>query len=222
MSSNQASRARVGLERDAIIDTALDLMDQHGVDGVSMRRLAAELNVTATALYWHVGSKEGLWSAALDRVLDRIVVEDDPELAWQVRVRRFLSQARRQLLAHPSSLELSLRVGPPVVSRWRPITFDMMVAAGFDGQDAVDYARLVAWQATGYARMEHNADSTAYVTRTIDPATGTVVKHVPASAEPDQSGLEAAGYDPTAHYDLMIDVFVAGLEALATRRDHDN
>jgi AcrR family transcriptional regulator len=194
-------------------------MDTHGIDWLSMRRLATALGVSATALYWHVGSKEGLWSAALERVLDRTVVEDDATLPWQVRVRRFLLQARRQLLSHPSALELSLRVGPPVVGRWRAITYDTMLAAGFRGQEAVDYARLVSWQAAGYVRMEHNAEHTRYVERTIDPDTGTVVRHIPVGPNDDEEpGLEAAGYDPAAQYGLMIEVFVAGLEAVAARR----
>jgi AcrR family transcriptional regulator len=206
--------ARIGLDRETIVDTALNLMDEHGVDWLSMRRLGTALGASATALYWHVGSKEGLWSAALERVLERIVVEDDPALAWQARVRHFLLETRRQLLAHPSSLELSLRVGPPILGRWRTVTHDMMLAAGFRDQQAVDYARLVAWQATGYARMEHNAEYTGYVARTADPATGATIRHIPVGPDPDQAALEAAGYDPAALYEQMIDVFVAGLEVL--------
>lgn len=216
MAAERRSNAPIGLDRDTILDTALALMDAHGVDWLSMRRLAAELGVSATALYWHVGSKEGLWSAALERVLDRIVVEDEPDAPWQQRARRFLLQARRQLLAHPSSLELSLRVGPPVLGRWRTITHQTMLAAGFTGQEAVDYARLLTWQATGYARMEHNAEHTRYVERRVDPVTGETTRHIPIG-DVDSSPLEATGYDPAAHYALMVDVIIAGLEVSAAR-----
>ena len=132
MNDTGRSRAPIGLERALVIDTAVRLMDEHGVDWLSMRRLASALDVSATALYWHVGSKEGLWSAALEAVMDGVIVEDDPALSWQDRVRRFLQEVRRQLLAHPSALELSLRVGPPVAGRWRALTEDVMRAAGFD------------------------------------------------------------------------------------------
>jgi hypothetical protein len=184
MVASRSVHARIGLDRETIVDTALALMDEHGVDWLSMRRLGASLGA----------------------------------LPWQARVRHFLLETRLQLLAHPSSLELSLRVGPPILGRWRTVTHDMMLAAGFRDQQAVDYARLVAWQATGYARMEHNAERTGYVARTTDPSTGATIRHIPVGSDADESALESAGYDPAAQYEQMIDVFVAGLEVMAPKR----
>lgn len=215
-SGAQRSRAPVGLDRDLVIDTAVGLMDEHGVDGVSMRRLADALDVSATALYWHVGSKEGLWSAALERVMSRVVVHDDPDLGWHDRVRKFLFEVRRELLAHPSALDLSLRVGPPVVGGWRQLTYAAMVAAGFRGQDAVDYARIVTWQAIAYVRMERNAELVAYVRKVVDAETGEVILHVPA--EPTSGGdghPQTSGYDPSQQYERMAEIFIAGLETVA-------
>jgi AcrR family transcriptional regulator len=206
----------VGLERDLVIDTALGLMDEHGVDGVSMRRLADALGVSATALYWHVGSKEGLWSAALERVMSRVVVSDEPDLAWPDRVRKFLFDVRHELLAHPSALDLSLRVGPPVWGGWRQLTYEAMVAAGFRGQDAVDYARIVTWQAIAYVRMERNAEQVAYVGKVVDAGTGKVIRHVPVEqASGGDSRSETSGYDPSLQYERMAEVFIAGLETVA-------
>jgi AcrR family transcriptional regulator len=199
------SRAPIGLERAQVVDTAVRLMDSHGVDWLSMRRLAAALGVSATALYWHVGSKEGLWSAALETVMDSVVVEDDPALSWQDRVRRFLHAVRSQLLAHPSALELSLRVGPPVVGRWRALTEDAMRAAGFDAHAAVDYGRIVTWQAVSYVRVEQRAEQVPYVQKISDPRTGRR-RHV--------TGHDSS-YDPAEQYDRMVEIFVAGLEAIA-------
>jgi AcrR family transcriptional regulator len=175
-----------------------------------MRRLAGALGVSATALYWHVGSKEGLWSAALEAVMDTVIVEDDPALAWQERVRRFLHEVRRQLLAHPSALELSLRVGPPVAGRWRTLTEDAMRAAGFDAQAAVDYGRIVTWQAVSYVRVEHRAEQVPYVQKVPDPRTGRT-RHV--------TGADSS-YDPAEQYDRMVEIFVAGLEAIAPGGPH--
>jgi AcrR family transcriptional regulator len=212
----QRSRAPVGLDRDLVIDTALGLMDEHGVDGVSMRRLADALGVSATALYWHVGSKEGLWSAALERVMSRVVVSDEPDLAWPDRVRKFLFDVRRELLAHPSALDLSLRVGPPVWGGWRQLTCEAMVAAGFRGQDAVDYARIVTWQAIAYVRMERNAEQVAYVGKVVDAGTGKVIRHVPVEQASGGDGRsETSGYDPSLQYERMAEVFIAGLETVA-------
>ena len=199
-----------------MVETAVRLMDEHGVDWLSMRRLGESLGVSATALYWHVGNKEGLWAAALEHVMDRVVVDDDPRRPWQDRVRTFLRQVRTELLAHPSALELSLRVGPPVAGRWRQLTQDAMVAAGFDQHDAVAYARIVTWQAVGYVRMEHNAEHVSYVEKIVDPTTGHTL-HRARPAEPSGAD-DAAAYDPAEQYERMVEVFVAGLEATAPVR----
>jgi TetR/AcrR family tetracycline transcriptional repressor len=50
----------VGLGRDAIVRAALALLNDVGLDGLTLRRLADELDVQAPALYWHVKNKAEL------------------------------------------------------------------------------------------------------------------------------------------------------------------
>ena len=57
----------VGLTRVAVVDAALELMDAHGVDWLTMRRLADHLGVTAPTLYWHVRNRSELLDAANNR-----------------------------------------------------------------------------------------------------------------------------------------------------------
>lgn len=57
------------LTREAIIETATRLLRELGVDKLSMRRVAAELDVSATALYYHVASKDELLDAIIIRLL---------------------------------------------------------------------------------------------------------------------------------------------------------
>jgi len=48
------------LERDLVVNTALKLLDEVGLDGLTLRKLAAELGVQAPALYWHFKNKQAL------------------------------------------------------------------------------------------------------------------------------------------------------------------
>ncbi|WP_128377410.1 TetR/AcrR family transcriptional regulator [Streptomyces cavernae] len=57
-----------GLDRDRVIETAVRLLDAEGLAKFSMRRLAAELNVTAMSVYWYVDTKDDLLELALDLV----------------------------------------------------------------------------------------------------------------------------------------------------------
>jgi TetR/AcrR family transcriptional regulator, tetracycline repressor protein len=59
----------VALTRDEIVATAVRLLKQDGLDALSLRRLAAQLNVSAPTLYWHVASKREL----LDLVAEELV-----------------------------------------------------------------------------------------------------------------------------------------------------
>src|ERR1035437_2669274 len=48
------------LDREQVIHTSLRLLDEVGLDGLTLRRLAAELDVQAPALYWHFTNKQDL------------------------------------------------------------------------------------------------------------------------------------------------------------------
>jgi TetR/AcrR family tetracycline transcriptional repressor len=50
----------VALTRDAIVEVALRHLDEHGLDALSLRKVAAELGVSAPTLYWYVNSKREL------------------------------------------------------------------------------------------------------------------------------------------------------------------
>ncbi|MGO4678780.1 TetR family transcriptional regulator [Microbacterium sp. 2MCAF23] len=62
--------ARTGRhDREQIIGVALELLDRYGLPDLTMRRLATELEVQASALYWHFDSKQDLLSAVSNRIL---------------------------------------------------------------------------------------------------------------------------------------------------------
>jgi TetR/AcrR family tetracycline transcriptional repressor len=92
---------RVGLTRQMMIETALRLLDEVGLDGLTVRRLAAELGVQSPALYWHLRNKQEL----LDGMADAIVLAAgmgpprDGE-SWQDWLMRRARAYRGSLLAH--------------------------------------------------------------------------------------------------------------------------
>ncbi|WP_410670617.1 TetR/AcrR family transcriptional regulator C-terminal domain-containing protein [Amycolatopsis sp. cmx-4-68] len=92
---------RPGVTRYTMIETALRLLDDVGLDGLTVRRLAAELGVQSPALYWHIRSKQQL----LDGMAEAIIVaagmgppgDGEP---WQDWLARRARAYRRSLLAH--------------------------------------------------------------------------------------------------------------------------
>ncbi|MEQ4718883.1 TetR/AcrR family transcriptional regulator C-terminal domain-containing protein [Nonomuraea sp. B19D2] len=93
--------ARPGLTRQTLIETALRLLDEVGLEGLTVRRLAAELGVQSPALYWHIRSKQEL----LDGMADAIILAagmGPPRHgeAWQDWLARRARAFRQSLLAH--------------------------------------------------------------------------------------------------------------------------
>ena len=89
------------LSRPLIVSTALDLVDQHGVDALTMRALARALGADPMAVYRHVRDKEALLGALCDAVLADLD-PFDPAGAWRPQVERFAWQLRDALAARPS------------------------------------------------------------------------------------------------------------------------
>ncbi|MBB1022556.1 TetR family transcriptional regulator, partial [Dietzia sp. E1] len=59
----------MALTTTTVVDTALDLLRESGLPGMSMRTLATRLGVQPSALYWHVPSKQALLTAVAERIL---------------------------------------------------------------------------------------------------------------------------------------------------------
>ena len=75
---------RVPLSRDRILQAALDLADESGIDSLTMRKLAQVLGFEAMSLYNHVANKDDLLDGILDLVLAESARSDDepgPQLA---------------------------------------------------------------------------------------------------------------------------------------------
>lgn len=90
-----------GLTRDAVADAALSMLDRHGREGLTMRRLAQDLDISAPSLYAHVSGKADLIEMVIERVLETVqlpTVSGEPE---EDLIAGF-SAYRRALLAHPN------------------------------------------------------------------------------------------------------------------------
>ncbi|MEV0036907.1 TetR/AcrR family transcriptional regulator [Streptomyces sp. NPDC050804] len=91
-----------GLDRDRITAVSVRLLDAEGPAKFSMRRLAAELGVTAMSLYWYVDTKDDLLELALDSVFGEVQVPDltDESADWRDQLRELAVSYRTVLVRH--------------------------------------------------------------------------------------------------------------------------
>ncbi|MEQ8146930.1 TetR/AcrR family transcriptional regulator C-terminal domain-containing protein [Streptomyces sp. OP7] len=97
-----STERRAPLDRRRVADTALTLLNETGLDGLTLRAIARELDVKAPALYWHFKDKQALLDEMATEMFRRMTdgVEPDPDDSWQERLLRSNRVLRRTLLAY--------------------------------------------------------------------------------------------------------------------------
>ncbi|AZM54229.1 TetR family transcriptional regulator [Streptomyces sp. WAC 01529] len=123
-----------GLDRDRITEVSVRLLDAEGLAKFSMRRLAAELNVTAMSVYWYVDTKDDLLELALDAVCGemRLPGKEEPAEAWRDQLRSLADEYRALLIRHPWVSPLVgrfLNIGP----HWLEFALAVQRAVGHTG-----------------------------------------------------------------------------------------
>ena len=88
------------LRREQVVATALRLLNDVGLDALTMRRLGQELNVQAATLYWHIKNKEELLDAMAEAMLAGCAAGVPEGLAGLERAAEVAERLRRALLAH--------------------------------------------------------------------------------------------------------------------------
>lgn len=88
MASNTDKAPRpTGLEREKVVTAALDLLNESGFEGLTLRTLASKLGVKASALYWHFENKQDLIDEVAKRIIEGEFQKADPadfaKASWQ-------------------------------------------------------------------------------------------------------------------------------------------
>jgi AcrR family transcriptional regulator len=97
--TEQSTETRAPLSRERVLETAVELADRDGLEGLSMRKLADELRVAAMSLYYYVPNKLDL----VDGMIDIVFGEIEPpslELDWKTALRRRALSTREALGRH--------------------------------------------------------------------------------------------------------------------------
>lgn len=152
MPANRGRGQAAGLTREAILRAAIAVADRECLDGLTMRRVAAELGVEAMTLYHHVRNKDAL----LDGMVDQLVSELPPpqdHSSWQETLRAFAHAFLSVLSAHPNLI--GLVASRPALTPRNLGTMERLLesicAAGVEPGRAHDMVQSLAAFVLGYA-----------------------------------------------------------------------
>jgi len=216
---------RTRLSKQAVTERALALADASGPDGLTIRRLAQDLGVTPMALYWHFRSKEELIAGITDRIWRELRTEVDPAASWQAQLRGLLESLIDVLRAHPSASQLLLD-GEKQSEGAREATevaLEVLHRAGFDPGHASEIARTALYTGLMLVMSEPGYEPGLSEEERAEVQRRKLVEL--ASLPPDRYPrlVEAASPmtacdDPEFHYRFGVDLFIAGVEAMARQQ----
>ncbi|HEX6468090.1 MAG TPA: TetR/AcrR family transcriptional regulator C-terminal domain-containing protein [Streptosporangiaceae bacterium] len=134
--------ARETLSRAQVVRAAVELLDEEGLAGLSMRKLADRLSAGATSIYWHVETKDDLLEYAIDEIYGEVDVPDPQLAGWRSGVTLFAHSLRATILRHPWFSEVAssrISIGPNAMSLSKRAGV-LFRAAGFTGFE-LDHAQ---------------------------------------------------------------------------------
>ncbi|WP_441245340.1 TetR/AcrR family transcriptional regulator [Kitasatospora sp. McL0602] len=220
------------LTREQIVNAAVELLDAEGLEGLNMRALGKRLGSAATAVYWHVGSKDNLIALAGDQAWNEIALPDLAATPWRTAATRMATDLHAMLTRHPWLLQAfgSLLMFGPGKARHDDHNLGVYEAAGFTGATADQATAAVFTFVLGNALGPAAAAS---VTRKLGREGGDaeqlmrdgiaeateIAAHFPRLRERLETGAAGYGAGPDDSFDFGLQAILDGLEArLALRQ----
>jgi AcrR family transcriptional regulator len=211
---------RPPLSKERVLRAAVSLADRHGIESLSMRKLADELGVAAMSLYYYVPNKERLLDGMVDIVFSEIEppsTDDD----WKTAMRKRAISTREALGRHPWAVgemegrtdhgPANLRLHDAVLGRLRAAGFSIeLTVHAYSVQDAYIYGFALQerdmssetagdFAAEAQRQMHTYADALADYPHLVEVVGGYVAK---------------AGYDYATEFLFGLDLILDGLERL--------
>lgn len=145
--------------KQQILDEALALADEQGLEAITMRAVARRLGLTSMALYPYVGTKEDLLDGLVGRLLSGLLPDEaDASAAWQDRLRAIARAARALASAHPGAYPLLMTrpSATPDALRVVDLIYAALLDAGVPEPDVPRLERMLSTFVIGYATSEAN------------------------------------------------------------------
>jgi AcrR family transcriptional regulator len=217
--------AKPPLSEEAILDVALRIVRAEGLEAVTMRRLAAELDTGPASLYVYFKGREELRNGMLDRVAGSVALESPEPARWRDQVHRLLRSLLAAMEAHPGIANVAV-ANPPIGEATLLVAENLLallLAGGVRPQDAAwscDILPLIttASAVETAAYQERGLDTTAHETQIVDQLTD-VFSTLSAARFPNITThiAELTSGDGAQRFDFAVDVILDGLMARAAR-----
>jgi TetR/AcrR family tetracycline transcriptional repressor len=190
------------LTEDQIVDAALTVIRNEGVEALSMRRLSRELGRSAMAAYWYVDDKQQLLDLVAKKVLAEVRLPDPDSGPWEQRLREVIGAIDAKLREHPGIAEVLLQRMLSTDRRLMSGIMEILLSAGIaESEVFLSYAMIHTYLFGRYQVVLH-ADEIPDVEHPADDLEDTVARLLP-----HLSGLRGRDF-----FSFGVDTIIAGLQ----------
>ncbi|MGI8715373.1 MAG: TetR/AcrR family transcriptional regulator [Solirubrobacteraceae bacterium] len=213
--------AKPPLSEDLIVETALKVLRAEGLDAVTMRRVATELDTGPASLYVYIAGRDELRRAMLDRVSGSVALEPPDPQRWRAQLHALLDGVLRALEAHPGIA--SVAVGDPPSREHALIIAEnmlgLLLAGGVTPRDAAWACDILPLMTTAAAMETAVHQACANTPEETVARLDAAFSALPADRFPHIAAhrdLLISG-DGDERFEFAIDTFLDGLLARAAR-----
>ncbi len=207
--------ARPRLTAERVLEGGVALADRIGMDGFTIRKLAAELDTKPMTIYHHVPNKEAIVDGMVDLVFGEIDLPPT-DAHWKTAIAERARSARAVLAGHPWATPLmESRTNPgPASLRHHDAVIGCFRDAGFSVEMTAHAYALVDSFIYGFALQEVNLPATGG--EEMAELAGAIAGRFEAEQYPHLTEFTIGhvlepGYDFTAEFDFGLDLILDGL-----------
>ena len=196
--------------RRAVLDAATRLIEEQGVAGLSMRKLAAELGVAVTSIYWHVGNREALLDQLVEEMVHGLETLHARGATPTARIVSLASDLRRVLRDHPHLIGLVNERGltPAMFLPSQRALAGEVSALGLSGSRAAELVQAVQYHVIGFVLIERHTGRSPEQHPSAEE-----LWHAEHVSDAEMAAVLAAPVDQDRLFDVSIRALVTALSA---------
>lgn len=148
------------ISKEEIINVSLEIIQRDGLDKLSMRKIADELNIKGASLYWHFKSKNELLEQIADEICKKIEFPSS-KLSWDEQIIQLSHNLRKLFLEYRDSAIVLSETAPHTPYRKQLIfqISDIFKTAGFKGEEIFSALWLINTFVSSFVIDEHRLNN---------------------------------------------------------------
>ena len=224
MAMSEEPQSRTPLSRERVLEAAIQLADEGGLESLTMRKLAAELGVEAMSLYHHVANKAEVVAGIVDRVVSEFELPSDAT-DWEKAVRVCAVSAHETLLRHPWACNPVMTPSGSITAhsarmRYMEWLLGRLRDAGFSGDLTYKGYHALDSHIFGFTLWQVGHDVTT--TQDVPDLADAVLQALPADTFPHliehiHQHLDAPVGDGARAFEFGLDLILDGLKRAHAR-----